>query len=272
MLSTKDQIKSHVKSIPVLGPVARRGYLALFGAGGITDHLRYLRYSVFGKGWRTVEFDGQPVTFRCSTLMETRRVNVALRREQRVVAMLRELSPPGTVMYDVGANVGTHTLALADAVGTDGTVIAFEPHSKTFEALEKNVARNGFGNVKMENRALGSETGSATLHIEQDNPGVGSHSLLRRTDTLATTETIGLIRGDEYATRTDLSPDLIKVDVEGAELSVLKGLEQTLRNTRPRLVVEVHDTADGDAVRSFLRDCGYDLYTGSVEKDMVLAK
>lgn len=204
--------------------------------------------------------------------METRRVNVALRREQPVVAMLRARCEPGMVVFDVGANVGTHTLALAEAAGSNGKVVAFEPQSKAYDALETNVAHNDFGTVQTENAALGSETETAQLHVEHDDPGVGSHSLRRRSDDLATTETIQVIRGDEYVSQAWIVPDLIKVDVEGAEHAVLEGLDRTLREHTPHLVIEIHDIADGGAVREYLRSCGYTLTESDVDKEILLTE
>jgi FkbM family methyltransferase len=186
--------------------------------------------------------------------------------------MLRDLCEPGMVVFDVGANVGTHTLALAEAVGSNGTVVAFEPQSQAYDALETNVAHNDFGTVQTENAALGSETETAQLHVEHDDPGVGSHSLRRRSEDIATTETIQVIRGDEYVSQTGTIPDLIKIDVEGAEQAVLKGLDQTLKEHSPILVVEVHDIANGDAVRDYLRSLGYALTESDVDKEILLAE
>lgn len=272
MPTTRDRFKASVRSIPVIGPVARRLYLWTFGAGGLADQFRYIRHGVLGDHWVSVEIDGTPFEFRCATVTETRRAVVSTRRERAVLAELRDLCLPGMVVFDVGANVGTHSLALADVVGPDGTVICFEPHSKTFEALVANISRNGFENIVTKHKALGATTETAKLYVEHDDPGVGSHSLIRRTEDIETAEEIDVIRGDEFVKDQGYHPDLMKIDVEGGELDVLQGLTETLREDKPLLVVEVHDVVDFESVREFLRDRDYAISQSEAEKDIIVAR
>ena len=68
-----------------------------------------------------------------------------------------------------------------------------------------------------------------------------------------------------------IQPDLIKIDVEGTELSVLEGFERTLREARPSLVIEIHDIANGSAVRAFLQEYDYHLSETDINKNVILA-
>lgn len=267
-----DKLKSRIRSLPLVGPIARYTYLSVFGAGGTIDHLRYLRYGILGEGWICVNTGDESVWLRCETVTETRRATSAIRQERPVINELRSMCDPGMVVFDIGANVGTHGLITAKAVKETGTVVCFEPHVKTFESLTANIDRNSLENIISENLALGQSSGTTELHIEHDEPGVGSHSLIRRTENLETTEKTKVMRGDEYVKQYDLKPDLVKIDVEGGELDVLKGMRKTLENTQPQLVVEIHDSVDTEAIKSFLHDCGYSLSWIGLEKDILTAQ
>jgi FkbM family methyltransferase len=160
----------------------------------------------------------------------------------------------GDTVVDAGANVGTHTLAFAQAVGAGGRVLAFEPQPTIFELLQRNAAVNGAGNVIADHRALGRRQGvryvPAVNYAARLN--TGAVSLLADAD--------GAVDSVEVLPLDSLSLDavrLIKIDVEGMEGEVIAGARDTLDRCRPLLFVECNTVESGTATWEALRGARY---------------
>ena len=152
-----------------------------------------------------------------------------------IVSILARMGSP--VVIDAGANIGNHTLAFAVHARA---VYAFEPLREIFLLLEQNVARNHLDNVHLVNRALSDHSGSAVLHVNRHG-NIGTSSLYHRADRSEEQE-IECITGDEALALHGVERvDFIKLDVEGHELNVIRGLERTLRRSRPVLLMEWND-------------------------------
>jgi FkbM family methyltransferase len=147
-------------------------------------------------------------------------------RETR--AALRILRP-GDCFVDIGANIGWYTLLAARRVGPSGRVIAFEPSAPVFDHLARHVQLNGFTNVTLEKRAIADRTGQAVLSgASPENQGLGS-LLPAAAAAAAPGEDVDVVRFDDYfADRRPGAVRLMKVDVEGAELLVLRGMADAL--------------------------------------------
>ncbi len=169
----------------------------------------------------------------------------------------------GDFVADVGAFVGLYSLALAQRVGDEGRVYAFEPDPHNAAALERHIILNGLGaRVIVVRAAAAAKTGLERFVSRGD---CESHLLARdERSGLASTLTVRL---DEIFADTRL--DLLKLDVEGFEEHVLRGAEGILRRPagRPRAVfIEVHPFAwpaagtSSASILGFLRDCGYQVY------------
>ncbi len=182
--------------------------------------------------------------------------------EPEVQEALAALVEPGQTVYDVGANIGFFTMLCSRLVGPEGRVFAFEPIPENLATLRHNVALNGLSNVTIVEQALSSSTGTAEMFV---SPWSAFHSLnvegaSKQSDHepqegQITVQTVTL---DEFAGREGVrSPDLLKVDVEGAELIVLEGAPETLHSRRPLLLCELHDTHA--AYESFVQEIGYDV-------------
>ena len=177
---------------------------------------------------------------------------------------------PGAVMFDVGANVGLCTLAGATRVGAMGHVYAFEPSSRERVTLEKNVTLNRCGNVTIIPAAAADRSGAGTLRV-----AAGQH---RGQNTLAPIfaypsvsvereEAVPLVSLDDlWRARTVRLPDVLKIDVEGSELQVLRGATAVLRESMPVVIFEINDTlleasgASRAEVGQFLTALGYTLH------------
>jgi FkbM family methyltransferase len=144
---------------------------------------------------------------------------------------------PGDVVWDIGANVGLYSLQLSEAVGTSGKVFAFEPMPSCFAALTQR--SQGCANIQAIQAALGDRTGIAQITVDADELST-TNSLFVRGG--AQTLDVRITTGDALVHSGEVPvPAVLKVDVEGFEEEVLRGLSQTLANPTCRaLFCEVH--------------------------------
>jgi FkbM family methyltransferase len=146
---------------------------------------------------------------------------------------------PGAVFFDVGANVGFFSVLAARAVGAGGRVLAFEAVPDNADCVTANAERNGFGQLAVHAVAVGDQTGTATLNLARHPGGAVLASAGAPPDAAGTIE-VPVVVLDDLIERGELPvPDLVKVDVEGAEEAVVAGLRRTLEKHHPALVIEV---------------------------------
>jgi FkbM family methyltransferase len=148
----------------------------------------------------------------------------------------------GMTVIDVGADIGYYTLLFAKRVGKEGRVIAFEPIPAAREKLEHNVRLNGYTNVTICDFALFSSNGQAILEgpfqLSRINP---AKTTGEKKDIHIQTRVF-----DECVSKLKVQRiDLVKIDVEGAEVDVLHGMRHSLRKYHPALLIEVHPNALG---------------------------
>lgn len=209
---------------------------------------------------------GIPVRISVRARREIRRVR-AISKEAPLVQRMFEFLSDGDVIYDVGANIGLIALLLAlhPSGRRSSAVHCFEPEPRNFRQLEGNIRANGLEDRVFTHRlALSDKSGEAELFI-RGGPGEGRHSTVASEGASASirieTETLS-----SFAGRTGRPPDLVKIDVEGAEGRVLEGMAPLLPDRGPRdLFIELHDKGegelmpDGDTVASWLGGRGYRL-------------
>ncbi|MBI4588286.1 MAG: FkbM family methyltransferase [Candidatus Rokubacteria bacterium] len=147
------------------------------------------------------------------------------------VSLLR----PGMVVVDVGANIGMYTLLSARAVGPSGSVFAFEPVPEVYRRLTENLAINEIANVVPSRIALSDRTGTARFYLGR-NHSMGS---LYRAQTSAVIE-VPLDTLDGFLERRGVAKvDAVKLDAEGAEMHIVRGMHRLLGHPdRPILFVE----------------------------------
>lgn len=155
------------------------------------------------------------------------------------VALLVQLVPPGAVVVEAGANMGAITVPLARRVGPRGHVYAFEPQALIFQQLCANLALNDLVNVTAINAGCAAESGS--MGIGRANPerdlNFGGLSL-DQLQVPGKSDRVRIERLDDVLDPPRL--DLIKADVEGMELAVLRGASDLIDRFRPVLYVESH--------------------------------
>jgi len=155
---------------------------------------------------------------------------------------------PGMTVYDVGANVGFLTVIAAALVGDQGRVYAFEPVPELADEAEHNATLNYFRQVTVCRSALSHSDGQAVFQLSDD---VTQGKLVTNTERPNARQLVVQTQKlDSVVQKDRLSqPDLIKIDVEGAEADVLDGGAQTLREIRPNLLIELHSTNNQVAER-----------------------
>ena len=146
----------------------------------------------------------------------------------------------GDVFLDVGAFVGWRTIHAARIVGPTGRVISLEPDPINRAQLEANLALNGITNCTISPLAAWSKSGEQLGWYTEKSPDCCRVDVDERSASVRTT-TIDDLVNDLHLDRLNW----IKMDIEGGEIEALKGAEHTLRQCRPSLFVEVHDTVDG---------------------------
>jgi FkbM family methyltransferase len=155
-------------------------------------------------------------------------------------ALVRELGP-GMTFFDIGANVGFVTLLAANIVGRSGRVVSFEPVPDNIAAIEGNLALNRIDWVDVHETAIASRSGSASL-IVSDVSAFSRLAHVSVPDGECERIEVAVSSVDELlASGAVPPPDVIKIDVEGAELEVIEGMRATLERHRPVLLCEVHD-------------------------------
>ncbi len=162
----------------------------------------------------------------------------------------------GLTVVDIGAHVGLYTALAAEKTGHAGKVIAIEPEPKNYERILENIKINGFGNVIVKKIALSDHTGSEKLYI---SPSSARHSLLppENSSNFAqiTVKTLDTLL-EELNLKT---VDIIKIDAEGAEVGILKGMVKTLKNNPEVkiIVASYHYSSEIEEVQEFLHKMGF---------------
>ena len=169
---------------------------------------------------------------------------------------LAKLLAPGDVVVEVGANIGAHTIGLANVVGSEGRVIAIVAHPAHFQLLSTNIALNSLGNVQTINLAAGATQGSINLPdvdfkrpenfgiVELSPGGAGAEVTVAPLDDLLTLDAC----------------KLIKIDVEGMEREVILGAKAIIDRCQPAIYVENDRKDKSPALISTLLDLGYKLF------------
>ncbi len=155
--------------------------------------------------------------------------------EVEELAIIAEFFPAAGVFVDIGTNVGNHSIFVCKYLAPR-QVIAFEPNPPAIEILRINLALNGLtGLVDVSHLGIGLSNAPARANAIMRDGNLGATRLL------ATQEPDGLplMRGDDVLGNTHV--DFIKLDVEGMEINVLRGLERTIKLCRPRIFIEVDD-------------------------------
>lgn len=183
--------------------------------------------------------------------------------EASVQDALERVLRPACVFYDIGANVGFFTVIAARLCGSKGRVLAFEPVPENAAAIRRNLRLNGFANVEVHESAVARTTGQAELRLAHYAGGAALADAPSPPDVKGSIRVATLAIDDLIETRGAPPPDVVKIDVEGAELAALEGMACTIARHRPAILYEI-DAGDARAwaeraerCARWLRACGY---------------
>lgn len=219
---------------------------------GLDRHVRrcYTRLQEARTGTRDLVLDGTSVELSERALPDEE----YLEPEKAVLEDLLGELRQDDVFWDVGADKGLYTCPAGKKI-TDGSTVAFEPHPVRRGELRRNAHRNDV-TATIRTEALSAVTGEAAFGYRIEPDGAGGEF------------TATLTRGDELLRRGAVEPPtVVKIDVEGAELDVLQGLDETVRRTECRLVyVELHNRiadygGSWGELKDYLRDRGFAVET-----------
>jgi FkbM family methyltransferase len=169
--------------------------------------------------------------------------------EEKELQTLRNFFPIGGVFVDIGANVGNHSLFVARFLNPS-LVIPFEPNPAAYSLLINNVLINDLlDRFDLSKLGVGvSDVRSGGFAVEQRRENLGAARMLPDSGD------VSVWRGDMVL--GDVAPDFIKIDVEGMEMKVLRGLSGVLAQRRPAMLVEV-DNANADEFAAWVKDNSY---------------
>ncbi|MFN7922254.1 MAG: FkbM family methyltransferase [Bryobacteraceae bacterium] len=159
--------------------------------------------------------------------------------ETELQRLMSHMALAGGVCVDVGANIGLHTIEMSALAGDRGKVFAFEPETHNYELLRYNLEANGCGNVQALNFGVSDGEGVAFMRLSDIN--FGDHRLATGAEVSPSSPQVKLISLDKAL---DGVPQgairFIKIDVQGHEMQVIRGMERTLaRNPDAILMIEV---------------------------------
>ena len=202
---------------------------------------RSLRGKVLAlRGYYDLKIDGVVVSFSAPT---STMVNLNMKRftsEYEELSDFMSEIKPGDVVYDIGANTGLYSL-FAASKNEDVKVVSFEPYPKNVELLRRDIRRNQLDNVQIKEIALSDTTG--TVEFSQPQEEISGHGALSiEAESSQSTTKVSTNTGDKLISKDKIpNPNVIKIDVEGAEPLVIEGLRDAIKDDECRLVYcEIH--------------------------------
>jgi FkbM family methyltransferase len=212
---------------------------------------------------RSIKVSDKLIKFDCLGVMPLYRANTAASKEPETISWIEQFSDE-LVMWDIGANVGVYSL-FAGATGM--RVLAFEPSAPNYFALNRNIELNGLSDkILAFSLALYSKTGISRLHMgdtevggafnslsESNYSGVEFEPTFYQGSLGITIDQLAEIGGNENF------PNIIKIDVDGNELHIIKGAKDTLRDPRLKsILIELTDANNElDDVKNILKQAGF---------------
>jgi FkbM family methyltransferase len=197
-------------------------------------------------GTAYIGFDDLRIEARATDANSSRAYLAGFDEGLMVFDIYRKTILPGTVAVDIGANIGIHSLVIARCVGRNGQVYAYEPSRVICERFRENMSLNDVENVTL--REVGVGAAANELHFQafskEFNIGLGKFAQNGSTKVQVVTLDSDL--------RVSEPVSLIKIDVEGMELDVIRGAKRTLATHRPMLVMEYNTNWTLDELRKEL--------------------
>lgn len=191
---------------------------------------------------------------------------ISERYEASAMKVVMDIIKPGFTAIDVGAHIGIYSLVMAKLVGNRGKVVSFEPATESFVSLIDHIQRNGLRNIVLPYQLLVGDKSGEVFFVEEGTNGTnrigGSPFQSQRAKTVLKE----MVTLDEFFIKEGISPDFIKIDVEGYEMSVLKGAHNILESKHCPILCELHPSYwdelgyNWDGLKQLLYALGYDIF------------
>lgn len=189
--------------------------------------------------------------------------------DSEMMASIQNDNPSGKTIFDIGAYIGASSLVFSRMVGEKGSVIAFEPNPYNLVRTKKNLLKNkGLGDrVQTFTYALSDNNGVVKMHLSKNIDGGHSstsrinnaHSAIRNEylpDGFVDID-VNVKKLDDFVKETGIVPDILKVDIEGAEHLLLAGALNTLGRYHPTFYIEIHSEYCAIRCYEILKEYGY---------------
>jgi len=179
----------------------------------------------FPHNWILAELEGVKIYINTVDVGFLRSFILQKRYEEGTVKVFKSVLRKGMTVFDIGACTGYYSLIASKIVGKEGKIFAFEPHPINYEWLKKSIKVNNFTNIIPINKAVLDRKGIIKLFYSTNN--IADHSIvITENRDYIEVETITL---DEFCEENNIFPDVVKMDIEGAELLALRGMRKTIK-------------------------------------------
>jgi len=185
-----------------------------------------------------VNIDGQKIFLARKGPVSIKLHQIGIWEENETKLIKKEIHKDEVVL-DIGANIGYYSLIFAKLVGPQGKIFSFEPEPSNFNLLKKNIEVNNFQNVTVERMAVSDENGKTKLFLSEKDSG--QHRIYQCKSISNNYVSVDKITLDDYFKNNSLAEKIsfVKMDVEGSELGVLKGMKSILnKNYHLKLILE----------------------------------
>jgi len=188
--------------------------------------------------------------------------------EEQIIHKIASMVKPAMTVIDIGANIGLHTNICASLVRSKGRILTMEPQSKARALLKENVKLNNFTNIQILDYALGRASNTASIFLVNEKNNGQATLIFEDQQSLYPSEEINVRTLDFLLTDLTISKvDIVKIDVEGAEMAVLEGGKDFFRASPPQaFFIECIDQhlrrfgASSEELVSWLNSEGYKTY------------
>ncbi|MDD5294770.1 MAG: FkbM family methyltransferase, partial [Patescibacteria group bacterium] len=177
---------------------------------------------------------------------------LARNREPFHTELVKRLLKPGDVVYDIGSNIGYYALLEARIVGDKGRVYAIEPVPDNVKLLKKNIGLNNYKNISVHNLAIGGQDRDDYIYLSKKSNWC---SMERRGGNNSSKKIpVKVLTLDSFS-QGNIYPDIIRMDVEGYETEIIKGMKNILSGAKPlKIFMELHCCFLEDAGLGLLRE------------------
>lgn len=238
---------------------AVRSLVRATGLRGVAQKMYHQRFAS-QNGVLSLAYGGSQAKFSTPTIRELRGLEIFSSGGVKEFKQLLQMIRPGEIFFDIGAQYGAYAYLIANAVGPTVRVIAFEPFPRDFALLDRNAALNPEANVQCINAALSDSDGEVAMShsdgADEFCPRIGAAT--------ENSQKVMAVRADALVAAGKVPcPNVIKLDVEGHEMAVLRGMTETLNDPRCRSIYcEIHDALlppgdDPATLIAFLRGKGF---------------